>query len=152
MSYSLPAKSLGRDDTLLNLLSDNSKAVREFGSNNGRGPSICLRQSFMAAARAFKAIDAPTRGLIVPYGNQGKSVISDLCAASGPDKLFGLLRQTQQFTVSVYPNELQRLRERGAVREVQEGTDILYLDGRHYSQETGLTLTPSEEMEVLYAG
>lgn len=152
MSYSLPARSLGRDDTLLNLLSDNSKAVKEFGSNSGRAPGICLRQSFMAAARAFRAIDAPTRGVIVPYGRDGKNVINGLCAAFEPDKQFGLLRQAQQYTVSVYPNELQRLRESGAAREVQEGTDILYLDGRHYSEEIGLTLAPSEEMEVLYAG
>ena len=104
----------------------------------------------MAAARAFKAINAPTRGVIVPYGEQGKNVINGLCAAFEPDKQFGLLREAQQYTVSVYPNELQRLQESGAAREVQEGTDILYLDARYYSQEIGLTFAPSEEMEVLY--
>ena len=152
MSYSVPAESVGHDDTLLNLLSDNPNAVEEFRRCNSKAPNICLRQSFMAAAKAFKAINAPTRGVIVPYGEQGKNVINGLCAAFEPDKQFGLLREAQQYTVSVYPNELQRLREFGAVREVQEGTDILYLDARYYSQEIGLTFAPSEEMEVLYDG
>ena len=151
MSYSVPAESVGHDDTLLNLLSDNPYAVEEFKRcNSYKAPNICLRQSFMAAAKAFKAINAPTRGVIVPYGEQGKNVINGLCAAFEPDKQFGLLREAQQYTVSVYPNELQRLRESGAVREVQEGTDILYVDARYYSQEIGLTFAPSEEMEVLY--
>ena len=55
-------------------------------------------------------------------------------------------------TVNVIPHELQRLRETQAVREVREGTDILYLDSRYYSPEFGLSLTPSGEMEVLDAG
>ena len=150
MSYSVPAESIGHDDTLLNLLSHNPKAVNEFKRCNRKAPNICLRQSFMAAAKAFRAINAPTRGVIVPYGEQGKDIINSLCAAFEPGKQFGLLREAQQYTVSVYPNELHRLRESGVVREVQEGTDILYLDARYYSQEIGLTFTPSGEMEVLY--
>ncbi len=150
MAYSAPAKSLGHDDTLLNLLSDNPKAVEEFRRCNGRYPNLYLRQSFMAAAKEFRAINAPTRGVIVPYGERGKDIINGLCAAFEPEKQFDLLHEAQLYTVNVFPNELQRLRESGAVREVQEGTDILYLDARYYSQEFGLSLTPSGEMEVLH--
>jgi CRISPR-associated endonuclease/helicase Cas3 len=60
------------------------------------------------------------------------------------------LRKAQQYTVNVFPQELQLLRDAHAVHEVQEGTDILYLDARYYSQEFGLSLTPTGDMEVLY--
>ena len=150
MAYSVPVESLGHSDTVLDLLSGNPKAVNEFKRCNRKAPELCLRQSFMAAGKAFRAINAPTRGVIVPYGEQGKNVINGLCAAFEPEKQFGLLREAQQYTVSVFPNELQHLRESGAVREIQEGTDILYLDARYYSQELGLSFTPSGEMEVPY--
>ena len=151
MDYPVSARMLGHDDSLLNLLSANSKAAEEFCRCQGVKPDLYLRQSFMAAAKAFKAIDAPTRGVIVPYCEDGKTLINELCAAYAIEKQFSLLRKAQQYTVNVFPHELQRLRETQAVREVQEGTDILYLDSRYYSPEFGLSLTPSGEMEVLDA-
>lgn len=151
MDYPVSAGTLGHDDSLLNLLSVNPNATEEFGRCHGASPNLYLRQSFMAAAKAFKAIDAPTRGVIVPYSEDGKALINKLCAAYAIEKQFGLLRKAQQYTVNVFPHELRRLRETQAVCEVQEGTDILYLDTRYYSQEFGLSLTPSGEMEVLDA-
>jgi CRISPR-associated endonuclease/helicase Cas3 len=151
MDYPVPFGTLGHDDTLLNLLSVNPNAIEEFRRSHGASPNMYLRQSFMAAAKAFKSIDAPTRGVIVPYGEEGKGLISELCAAFAIEKQFGLLRKAQQYTVNVFPHELQRLREAHAVHEVQDGTDILYLDARFYSEEFGLSLTPSGNMEVLYA-
>jgi CRISPR-associated endonuclease/helicase Cas3 len=151
MDYPIPAGRLGHDDTLLNLLSVNPNATEEFRRSHGAPPDMYLRQSFMAAAKAFKSIDAPTRGVIVPYGEDGMGLISELCAAFAIEKQFGLLRKAQQYTVNVFPYELQRLREAYAVREVQDGTDILYLDARYYSDEFGLSLTPNGNMEVLYA-
>jgi CRISPR-associated endonuclease/helicase Cas3 len=151
MDYPVPAGRLGHDDTLLNLLSVNPNATEEFRRSNGESPNMYLRQSFMAAAKAFKSIDAPTRGVIVPYGEEGKALINELCAAFAIEKQFGLLRKAQQYTVNVFPHELQRLREAYAVHEVQDGTDILYLDARYYSDEFGLSLAPNGNMEVLYA-
>ena len=60
----------------------------------------------MAAAKAFKAIDAPTRGVIVPYGQAGSGIITELCAAYLPDKEFVFLRRAQQFTVNIFPEVL----------------------------------------------
>ena len=141
---------MGKDDTVLNLLSVNPNATEEFRRSHGASPNIYLRQSFMAAAKTFKSIDAPTRGVIVPYGEGGKGLINELCTAFVIEKQFGLLRKAQQYTVNVFPHELVRLRDAQAVHEVQEGTDILYLDTRYYSQEFGLSLTPTGNMEVLH--
>lgn len=149
MSYSLSPQAIGREDTILNLLSTNSIAVDDFGRSHGAAPNIYLRQSFMSAAKAFKAIDAPTRGVIVPYGQNGKDLIGELCAVFDVDKQYELLRRAQQYTVNVFPHELKQLQERQAVHAIQEGIDILYLHTPYYSNEFGLSLTPVEPMEVL---
>jgi len=149
MSYPVSGKVLGRDDTLLNLLSDNPLAVGDYARSKRQAPARFLRQSFMSAARTFKAIDAPTRGVIVPHGEAGKALIAELCAAYFPDKEFELLRRAQQYSVNVLPHQLEALSKANAVREIQDGTGILYLtDPRYYSEEFGLSDTPEGLMEV----
>ena len=152
MDYPIRAGMVGRDDTLLNLLSINSLAVDEFGRDHNSAPNIYFRQSFMSAARVFKVIDAPTRGIVVPYGKAGQELINALCSASEVEKQFKLLRQAQQFTVNVFPQDLDKFQKAGAVHEIQKGVDILYLlDPRYYSQAFGLSQTPEGNMEVLCA-
>ncbi|MDD2894152.1 MAG: CRISPR-associated helicase Cas3', partial [Halothiobacillaceae bacterium] len=52
MSYPISAKQMGHDDTLLNLLSDNTHSVADYKRTKRQAPSIYLRQSFMSAAKA----------------------------------------------------------------------------------------------------
>lgn len=152
MDYPVSAQTVGRDDTLLNLLSINSLAMDEYGRNHATAPNTYLRQSFMSAARAFKVIDAPTRGIIVPYGKSGLDLINDLCSAFEVEKQFKLLRRAQQYTVNVFPYVLDQLQKAGAVHAIQKDVDILYLsDARYYDQSFGLSQTPEGTMEVLYA-
>ncbi|MGB5234264.1 MAG: CRISPR-associated helicase Cas3' [Candidatus Macondimonas sp.] len=150
MGYPVSANTLGRDDTLLNLLSNNPLAVSDYARTKKQAPARFLRQSFMSAARVFKAIDAPTRGVIVPHGEIGKVLIAELCAAYYADKEFELLRRAQQYSVNVLPHQLEALSRAKAVREIQDGTGILYLaDARYYSEEFGLSDNPEGLMEVL---
>lgn len=150
MAYPVSANTLGRDDTLLNILSNNRLAVSDYARSKKQAPARFLRQSFMSAARAFKAIDAPTRGVIVPHGEVGKALIAELCAAYFPDKEFELLRRAQQYSVNVLPHQLEALSRAKAVREIQDGTGILYLaDPRYYSEEFGLSDNPEGLMEAL---
>lgn len=153
MDYPVSAQAVGRDDTLLNLLSINSLAMEEYSRNHQRAaPDIYLRQSFMSAARAFKVIDAPTRGIIVPYGQAGQDLINELCSASEVEKKFQLLRRAQQFTVNVFPYVLDQLQKAGAVHEIQPDVDVLHLsDSRYYSPDFGLSQSPEGTMEVLNA-
>ncbi len=143
MSYPVSADLVSRNDTLLNMLSENSMAVDAGGGT----PANYLRQSFMTAAKAFKAIDAPTQGVIVPYVD-GEVVIADLSAAFEVEKQFALLRRAQQYTINVFPQVMKRLQERKALHEVQEGTGILYLDSRYYDSEFGLSEDPVNLMEL----
>jgi CRISPR-associated endonuclease/helicase Cas3 len=150
MDYPVSAEMVGRADTLLNLLSVNAQSVHDYGINNNSAPNIYFRQSFMAAARAFKVIDAATRGIIVPYDKAGRELIADLCAAFEVEKQFKLLRRAQQYTVNVFPYQLEQLQKAGALHAIQEGVDIMYLDTRYYSEEFGLSLSPEGLMEAHY--
>lgn len=149
MSYPVSTATLGHDDNLLNLLSSNSIASAEYGRRNGQMPKLCLRQSFKAAAQAFKAIDAPTQGVIVPYGEAGRELVNELCSSFEVEKQYALLRRAQQLTVNVFPHELRKLQDARAVYPVQEGTQILHLDSRYYSLEFGLVTEPIGLMENL---
>jgi len=73
MSYKVGVKSsAGQEDTLFNLLSINSQAVKAYKRiNNQNDPILDFRQSFQTAAKAFQVIDSPTRGVVVQYKKKG---------------------------------------------------------------------------------
>ena len=148
MSYAVPASEIGHDDTLLQLLSINACAVNEHNESQ-TSSALFFRQAFMTAGKAFRAIDAPTQGVIVPYGKAGRELINDLCAAFAPEKHFDLLRRAQQFTVNVFPQVLCKLHEAKAVHEVAPDTRILCLLPTHYSPRFGLSTDPVAPMETL---
>lgn len=151
MDYMVPAEKVGRDDTLLNLLSTNTLAKGDYERRKQQAPNIYLRQSFMAAGKAFQAIDSPTQGVIVQYGKEGQKLVAELSAAHEIEKQFALLRRVQQYTVNVFPHEIRKLERQGALYEVQEGTGIRYLDQRHYSKDFGLSTEPISNEELLDA-
>lgn len=150
MDYPVNAAAMGRDDTLLNMLSDNSNAKFDFSQSHPGQPQLHLRQSFMTAAKVFKAIDAPTRGVIVPYSKMGRELVNDLCAAFEVEKQYDLLKRAQQYTVNVFPHVLEKLEKAGAVHPIQDGTQILHLDPSYYSPDYGLVTEPAGTMETYY--
>jgi len=142
MNYPLTAQQVGRTDSLLNLLSENK-------SNIGKNASLHLKQSFMTAGAAFKAIDAPTYSVIVPY-RQGKELIKDLCGIPkqfDAKRYFACLKQAQKYSVNVFPNVWNKLLEQQAVIEIQ-GEGIYYLDERYYSPEFGLSTEIVGKFEI----
>jgi len=149
MGYQVSGEENGRDDSLLNMLSENSLALSEHIRREGKAPEMMLRQSFMAAAKAFRAIDSATQGVIVPYGKDGNDIIADLCGAFDAEKDFRLLKQAQQYSVNVFASDLKKLQAAGAVHPIQEGLDIFHLDPRFYSKTLGLSTVPVGKMEFL---
>jgi len=133
MDYPLSEKKAGKtDETLLNLLSENKL-------NNGKNVPLYLKQSFMTAGKAFKAIDAPTHSVIVPYGH-GECLITELCGISEKFDaacFYTCLRQAQKYSVNVFPHVWKKLIELDAISEIQ-GEGIYYLEKRYYSPEFGL--------------
>ncbi|PXX17651.1 CRISPR-associated Cas3 family helicase [Nitrosomonas ureae] len=143
MAYPLNEKQIGRTDTLLNLLSENK-------FNTGAGVPLHLKQSFMAAGNAFKAIDAPTQSVIVPY-KQGKQLITELCGIAkefDAANYYSCLKQAQKFSVNVFPNVWKKLLEHKAVYEIHPGEGVYYLDERYYSPEFGLSTETDAKAEV----
>lgn len=147
MAYPVGPKEGKRADTLLNMLSTNSAAV----GGRASPPSVYLRQAFMTAARCFQALDANSRGVIVPYLAEGKSIIAELGASYEPRRQFALLRRAQRFTVNTYPHVLAKLQRDGALYEAKEGCGILCLHENRYSKDFGLNAEGSQEMEAMFA-
>ncbi len=148
MKYSLTAKLAGRQDTLLNLLSDNPLNVGR--ERDKQKATFSLQQSFKTAGRAFKAIDAPTQAVIVKY-EEGKDIVAGLCAEPEPAKAHDLLKKAQKYSVNLFPNVWDKLKKAGAVYPVQKGEEIFYLDERYYSPKFGVSTEIVNEMEMLNA-
>ena len=139
-----------RNDTLLNLLSTNHNVVDDFRRANKTMPNINLRQSFMTAAKLFKSIDAPTRSVIVRYGNDGKDLANQLCSAFEVEKQYVLIKKAQQYSVNLFPYEFEKLAEQNALYRVQEETEIFYLDDKYYSKQFGISMEPINKEEFLH--
>ena len=146
MVYLVTAKQIGRDDNLLNLLSNNTKNI---GRSENSG---LLQQSFMAAGKAFKAIDSPTQAVIVPYDDEAKHLIAELgrIAKEFDVKTYRqLLKQAQKYSVNVFPNVWERLLKEDAVHEIHLGEGIYRLDEQYYSDDFGLSDKLCNKMSLL---
>jgi CRISPR-associated endonuclease/helicase Cas3 len=152
MNYPVSSKSaVRREDNIFNLLSVNKDSVDEYMRINKKAPGIPLRQAFMSAAKSFEVIETVARGIIVPYGKEGKDLISKLCSVMEIDKQYKLLRRAQRYSVNIFPNVLEKLQTQGAIHEAQMGSGVLYLDGRYYSDEFGLSEITVKDMDLLNA-
>ena len=142
MSYSIKNSATG---SLLDWLSDN--ALNPYGEKNNKRskPLPLLMQSFKSAGRAFQAIDAPTRAVIVPYG-EGTELIAKLCGEWDPKEMHRTLQKAQRYSVNVFPNVWDKLQKENALHETIEGSGIYYLKERHYNDEFGLSLDETSEM------
>ncbi|HAK00273.1 MAG TPA: CRISPR-associated helicase/endonuclease Cas3 [Bacteroidales bacterium] len=146
MSYPV---NIGREDNLLNLLSDNSLSVGEYQRINDNEPKIYFRQAFGTAGEHFKAIDAPTQGIVVPFSEKGKKIVSDLFSQFAVKQQFKLLRNAQQFTVNVFPNVIKKLNEQHAISLVPEIGVMVLNDARFYHSEFGLSTEVTSDYETL---
>ncbi|MDH2999899.1 CRISPR-associated helicase/endonuclease Cas3 [Chelonobacter oris] len=134
-------------DSLLNWLSHNRlnpyAAKNDHRRHNGQYP--LLMQSFKSAGQAFNVIDAPTRAVIVPYG-EGKDLIAKLCGEYDPKTFYQLLAKAQRFSVNVFPNVWNKLIQEKAVQEIAD-TGIYYLNERYYRDEYGLAVDEVAPMD-----
>ncbi|MBS3918496.1 MAG: CRISPR-associated helicase Cas3' [Deltaproteobacteria bacterium] len=154
MDYPVSSNSaVGQTDNLFNLLSVNKVSVEEYTRINKKAPEIPLRQAFMSAAKSFEVIETVARGIVVPYGEEGKELIKKLCSVQELEKQYKLIRRSQRYSVNVFPDVLKRLQDpqKRVVHEVQKGSGILYLDEQYYSAEFGLSEVPVNDMGFLNA-
>lgn len=150
---SVDAKNgIGRNGAILDLLSDNHLSVAEYLRVNGKYPEdMNLNHSFAAAGKIFKAIDAPTRGVVVPFGEEGAEIINGLCSAFEVEKQYNLLKKAQRFSVNLFPWRFNKLYAAGALHEAQSETGIYFLDKQYYDNDFGISDEPINPQETLIA-
>lgn len=150
MAYKLsPAEAapLGKESgTLLELLSDNHLAFKDTASFD---KELGLRQSFMAAGKLFKAIDAPTEGIIVHYG-EGRQIIDELLGGYvDPARQYELVRKAQRYTVNVFPWMLDHLKAEKAVQVIPETQIHLLVSDDFYDPQVGLVTEVDDDWRRL---
>jgi CRISPR-associated endonuclease/helicase Cas3 len=158
MRYKVGADSpVGRSDDLFNLLSVNTSSVGEHVRIYQTAPDIIFPQSFLSAAKAFRVIDSPTRGVIVQYKKKdkkeseedGEELVKDLCGLQELEKQYKLLKKAQRFSINLFPHEFKKLSDMEAIHEVQKGTGVFYLDKQYYCNEFGWSEEIVNDMELL---
>lgn len=155
MVYPISAKTqnIGCETNLLELLSKNESLLESYKRENDSAPNLVLHQAFRTAGSAFEVIDAPTRGVIVSYGPEGKEIITELVAVfTTPNRTIQekikLLRKAQQFSVNVFSHQLNSLHKAGCIKEISD-SGIYCLDERHYNDAFGISLEETMSMAFL---
>jgi len=150
MNYPVTAATIiQREDDLFSLLSTNPLSVRAADKTEWKGSTLFLRQSFQSASRVFQAIDTHTRGVLVPYAEEGSRIINELCGAFDVEKQFGLLKRAQRYSINVYDSAFRSLIENQMIREVQKDAGVYYLDNQYYNPDTGLSREVTDTMQPL---
>jgi CRISPR-associated endonuclease/helicase Cas3 len=167
MTYEIKARpksdhqktEVSHDTNLIDLLCTNGIAYKEC-SERGKDKSpltLPLQQAHSTAAEAFRVIDAPTQGILVPYQSDtqdGSALISKLAACYSNENIplpakIQLHKQAQKFTVNAFPHIIKKLSESRAISEIHPGSGIYELAPAHYSEDYGITLEPLSEANYI---
>ncbi|MCB1234087.1 MAG: CRISPR-associated helicase Cas3' [Verrucomicrobiae bacterium] len=151
---------LAQSCSLLSLLSTNAESVSEAErtKNTECLAGLKFKHAHSTAAQAFRVIDAPTQGIVVPYdknGHEGSRIIGDLTACYTNDRI-SLAEQVrrhkkaQHYTVNAFPHVIDKLRKTNGVHEIQGEAGIYHLDERHYDDDLGITLEALSEQHFLH--
>ncbi len=151
---------VSQDTNLIDLLGTNDLSYIECSERglDKLPTSLALQQAHSTAAEAFRVIDAPTQGILVPYisdRHDGVKLISKLAACYEneniplPEKI-KLHKQAQKLTVNAFPHIIKKLTESRAISEIYPDSGIFELAPAHYSEDYGITLEAISEK--YYAG
>jgi CRISPR-associated endonuclease/helicase Cas3 len=95
---------------------------------------------FRSAAQRFRLIDDAGQPILVPYGEDGFKWM-DVLRNQGAERY--LMRKLQRYSVNVYENEFNKLRQLGAIEELQPGIWGLVITNG-YDEHIGLL--PAEDL------
>jgi CRISPR-associated endonuclease/helicase Cas3 len=97
--------------------------VTYYQKKTGTHFPLLLNGSYKTAADHFRVIDHNTTSAIVPYG-EGQDIIAQLNSGEWVDDLSKVLKKAQQYTVTLYSQEIDQLKKEGAI--------VMHLDGMVY--------------------
>ncbi len=121
-----------------------------YGKNTYSRKSIIDRQksvffpipgAFRTVGERFNVIDARTMRVLAPF-EKGEEIIKELCTVRDLKKMIHLLRESQQYSVSLYKNRFLDFCRNNRIRYV-ENSGVYILMKEYYSLETGVTDAPS---------
>lgn len=89
---------------------------------------------FRTASQRLRLIDDAGQSILVPYGEDGFKWL-DLLRKQGPERY--LMRKLQRYSVNIYENEFNKLRDIGAIEELHPGIwGVIVTNG--YDEKLGL--------------
>ena len=138
MPYLVKLKE-GVQDNIFNLLSINEKSI-EAAKYRKQATHITLTQAFDTAAKNYRAIDTYTQGIIVPYNNESKEIISGLCAMYYLEQGYAYLKLAQRHSVNLFHYQIEALCKMEAIYETQKNSGIYYLSEAYYDDAYGLLM------------
>lgn len=103
-------------------------------------PGLSLR--FRTAAERYRVIRDEQEPVLVGYDDNARSLIHSLLSGASAD--YRMLRATQRYMVSIWPNELRTLEERAAVVQHDQSGMWLLVRGDLYSPVKGLVGTDGD--------
>lgn len=140
--------SLQREDTLFNLLSENTYAYNRYNTNlSSLSSNLFLRQSFSTASELFSVIDGSTSGVITSYG-KGEEIITKLNGLKEARFSRYYLKQAQRFSVNVFNSLFLELVQRGVIQQISD-FGIYFLNSQFYDGKTGLSTTQLPNLDLL---
>lgn len=147
LNYFVPKAKIN----MTQLLSDNkneSTYCKAYTSKYEKAIPLHLINSYRLAADNFSVIDEKTTPVIVPYNHEGKEIIKDLNGSNCIHDISKILRKVQHYSVNVYDNELQTLKQNDAI-EYRADNNFIILKDTAYSDEYGINLENDEMFQFL---
>lgn len=141
---------ISQNTHLIDLLGKNTLSISECHERSpDKTPlALPLSQAHSSAAEAFRVIDAPTQGILVPYDeddHKGSKLISDLVESYSNENIplarqIKLHKQAQQYSVNAFPHIIKKLSEMSAISEIHPDTGIYELSTGYYDDNEGIIL------------
>ncbi|WP_215190704.1 CRISPR-associated helicase Cas3' [Exiguobacterium sp. s6] len=97
----------------------------------------------------FHVIDQQTDDVLAPYGDKGEELIALLNGDINWEDARKWLKESQQYTISIYNHERQALEQSGGIVSLLDGR-LLALQPTAYDEQYGLNLSQDSEMQNLF--
>lgn len=143
MEYRIRKLNKNMTELLSATKGDNSYYL-SYCNEYGKRPPLVLANSYGTAAEHFQVIEQATTNVLVPY-DKGKEIIADLNGNQTIADLSTLLREAQQYTVSVYSYGIDQLSRNKALVKYLDGKLFAVTEGA-YNEKYGLDMGNESEM------
>jgi len=140
MNYKLPDKNTN----LFDLLSMNETGISAYYTNQQEMPKLLMNQAFKTAGNDFEVIINHSTGVVVPYNEEAKELISKLNSRTPLEDMKKTLKLIQRYTVNLFQHEVKKLDKVGGIYRIED-LDIFVLVDGFYSEKVGVTLEANME-------